>query len=310
MSDKLFDISLHIRREYDMKWKRITAMILSSLLFVSSAFAFTDTKGHWAEKAIERLVQEQIISGYPNNSFGPNQNITREEIASILSKLDTGAFLRAMPVFSDIYNTWGKDAIVRLYRGNSISGYPDGTFKPKQAITRAEFAVVFFNMLGNQIDFTLSDSFQQTGFRDVPEGAWYEFYVYALTELGFLNGYPDRTFKPNQPITRGEVSAVIAKLALFRHYDATYEGILEALAPEDRIRHQMDHMFLKYEEITAVPYPYEYKYEISIEYEDYEETPYPNGIYCVTLLIDDGIARGGDLFYFDMDGYYIKGYAV
>lgn len=90
-----------------------------------------------------------------------------------------------------------------VYRG-IISGYPDGTFRPNQAITRAQAAKILAGIL------KLNTTNAQATFTDVPVS--YEHYgaIAALAERKIINGYTDGTFKPNQPITRAQMAKILA----------------------------------------------------------------------------------------------------
>ena len=84
-----------------------------------------------------------------------------------------------------------------------LTGYPDGTFKPNNKITRAEFAVIvskFFETKTTDMNF-----------KDVKADHWAKKYVDSLVANNMMGGYPDGTFKPEQPITRAEVVTVINK---------------------------------------------------------------------------------------------------
>jgi uncharacterized lipoprotein YddW (UPF0748 family) len=103
-------------------------------------------------------------------------------------------------IFSDIQNHWGQECIRQLFVRGFISGYPDNTFRPNAPVTRAEFAAflrrAFANVppVRNAITFT-----------DVPSNHWANSAIQAAYRTGFISGYPDRTFKPDQLISRVQV---------------------------------------------------------------------------------------------------------
>ncbi|MDO4542700.1 MAG: S-layer homology domain-containing protein, partial [Bacillota bacterium] len=101
---------------------------------------------------------------------------------------------------------WGLDAINYLSDLGAITGYPDGTFKPDNNITRAEFAAIIARMS----DFTPDEKLSDVKFSDVKEGSWYYDYVMELAKAGILNGYTDGTFKPNDMIARSEIAKILA----------------------------------------------------------------------------------------------------
>ncbi|PZO09527.1 MAG: hypothetical protein DCF25_21540 [Leptolyngbya foveolarum] len=108
---------------------------------------FTDTQTHWANVCIEGLGAEGLMKGYPDGSFKPDGTITRAEFAAVMIKAFPDALkVRKTPNFSDVgAGFWGRSAIATAYQIGFLSGYPDNTFKPNQAITRAQAMVVIAN---------------------------------------------------------------------------------------------------------------------------------------------------------------------
>ncbi len=78
-------------------------------------------------------------------------------------------------------------------------GYPDGTFKPNRYITRAEAAAIFFNLLKLKPKYPITPTF-----RDTDKKHWAYGVIEAVVEAGIISGYPDRTYRPDKPITRAE----------------------------------------------------------------------------------------------------------
>ncbi|GMK46790.1 hypothetical protein PghCCS26_39190 [Paenibacillus glycanilyticus] len=88
-----------------------------------------------------------------------------------------------------------------------IAGYPDGTFKPSRSVSREEVAMMLFRVY----DLRQSDA-EQSSYSDVNKSSWSHDAINAVTKAGFMNGYPDGTFRPEQPITREEVAGIAARL--------------------------------------------------------------------------------------------------
>lgn len=92
-----------------------------------------------------------------------------------------------------------------------IMGYPDGTVQPKGEITRAEACTIFFRLL---TDSSRDYYFSKTNdYTDVNAGDWFNNAISTLSNAGIVTGYNDGTFRPNQPITRGEMAKIIANFA-------------------------------------------------------------------------------------------------
>ena len=83
-----------------------------------------------------------------------------------------------------------------------LTGYPDSTFRADRNMTRAEVAQMFYALLLDK-NVTITKSFS-----DVPDDAWYATAVKTLASLGMMDGYPDGTFRPDEPITRAEFATV------------------------------------------------------------------------------------------------------
>ncbi|MEG1500692.1 MAG: S-layer homology domain-containing protein, partial [Clostridiales bacterium] len=105
-----------------------------------------------------------------------------------------------------------QDAITKLSALDVVNGYPDGSFGVNKDISRSEFAKVACNLagLGDAAD-NLKGT--KSRFKDVPANQWYTGWVNLATAQGFVNGYPDGTFKPNAPITMQEVVTVLLRIA-------------------------------------------------------------------------------------------------
>ncbi len=162
------------------------------------------------------------VIGYEDETVRPENNITRAEVAMIFFRLLTDetrdAALTDVNSYSDVeVGDWYNTAVSTMSALGIIKGYPDGTFKPNNFITRAEFAAIAARF----------DDHESTGavtFNDI-EGHWAEEEVCRAAELGWVNGYPDGSFRPNQDITRAEAMALINRV-LVRNPE-TVEDLLE-----------------------------------------------------------------------------------
>lgn len=107
--------------------------------------------------------------------------------------------------FSDVGGDyWSGPFIQALATRNVITGFPDGTFRPNQAVTRAEFATMIQKAFNQNPVRQLSAS----GFTDVPANYWAASAIREAYETGFMSGYPDNTFRPNEQIPK--VQAITA----------------------------------------------------------------------------------------------------
>ena len=116
-----------------------------------------------------------------------------------------GVFASVFPDLEE--NHWCYDTIVKYYQKGIIQGYEDGTFRPNNPITRAEYVKIV-----NQFFAYSSDNTQKSDFTDIPEYAWYLAYVNEAVSRGYIKGYEDGTFRPNAPIRRQEAVAILARI--------------------------------------------------------------------------------------------------
>jgi len=146
----------------------------------------------------------RFISGYPDGTFRPNNPITREEFAQILSNIynDGTTQVRNAP-FTDVAGRWSLNAINFVYTVGFMQGFPDGSFKATNYLTRAEFATVLFNI--EELTESRMSAFPDT------VGHWAEYLINAVAEEGFMVGYPDGTFMPQNNITRAEVVVAMVR---------------------------------------------------------------------------------------------------
>ncbi|GLX70186.1 hemoblobin-interacting domain-containing protein [Paenibacillus glycanilyticus] len=112
----------------------------------------------------------------------------------------------------DVAGHWASQQVTDWTSKGLVNSYPDGTFKPEQGITRAEFTKLINSLFG----FTAKG---ENSFSDVGSGAWYAEPIAIGKQAGFINGYPDGTFKPNAATTRQEAAKIAA--GLFRLPAAT-----------------------------------------------------------------------------------------
>ena len=107
--------------------------------------------------------------------------------------------------FSDIKGHWAEEQIQAWSNEGLINGYSDGTFRPDQIITRAEFMHMVNQAFGYSGQAPVS-------FKDVSKDAWYYDAVAIASEAGYIDGYLDQTVKPEAPITRQEAAIMITKI--------------------------------------------------------------------------------------------------
>ena len=193
-----------------MKIRKTVSIALASgiLLGSVSGNAMSDIGNSWAKPYIERLANKGIITGYTDGTFKPDKNITREEASKIISEYIGNSEASGNGNLSDIENRWSTKFIKHLVSKGIVTGYTDGTFKPEKNITRAEFATIVCRYLESEGLVDGVDT-SEVNLWDI-ESNWAKEYIKKMAAKGYINGYPNGSFKPNNLITRAEVSAIVA----------------------------------------------------------------------------------------------------
>lgn len=121
--------------------------------FWSTSNNFSDvTADAWYNNAVSTMVNAGIIQGYEDGTFRPNASITRAEFAAIASRFMSAGYDVEEDLFTDIAAHWARESINDAAMAKWISGYPDGTFLPDKAITRAEAVTLVNNVLQRKPD--------------------------------------------------------------------------------------------------------------------------------------------------------------
>jgi hypothetical protein len=184
------------------------------LISVNSAFAqttFNDVPtGYWAQTFIQELATRDIIKGFPDGGFRPNDPVTRAQFAAMLNKAINKAPIRGGVTFVDVdANYWAASAIQKSYTTGFLSGYPGNVFEPSQNIPRVQILVSLANGL-NYMPTQAPETILQTYADAVGIPNYARNSVAAATENRLVVNYPNVQFlNPTQTATRAEVAAFI-----------------------------------------------------------------------------------------------------
>jgi hypothetical protein len=102
-------------------------------------------------------------------------------------------------------NYWAKEDIEYLATAGVINGYPDKTFRPDKTLSRSEMVTLLVKTTGPE------DEFEKSSFSDVSETYWAKKYIDIAVQKGWVQGYPDNTFKPGKDVSRAEAITILAK---------------------------------------------------------------------------------------------------
>lgn len=149
------------------------------------------------------------IVGYGNGEVQPQNSITRAEVAAIFFRLLEDGIRNEnfthQNDFSDVAaDAWYCSSVSTLSRMGIIAGYPDGTFRPNAPITRAEFAAIAtrFDNNGDKTPVSFTDII----------GHWAEGEITVAANHGWVSGYGDNTFRPQNQITRAETMSLVNRV--------------------------------------------------------------------------------------------------
>lgn len=148
----------------------------------------------------------KYIAAYPNGLFMPNAAITRYELIQSLAPLLDMEEVNVGNLFNDV-SAGNEDLTAFFASAGIIEGYPDGGFGGTKGLTRAEFSKIMTTVL--KLDVTATGITKQSDLR----GHWSEKYVNALSKAGYVQGFPDGTFKPGAAITRAQAVVLINRIA-------------------------------------------------------------------------------------------------
>ena len=162
----------------------------------------------WREADAGDTLYIAYIIGYPGGDIQPQGNITRAEVATIFFRLLTDeareTYWSQTNGYTDVAgDAWYNNAISTLSSMGILGGYEDGTFRPDNPITRAEFTKIAVSF------FAYADGHFSNPFTDVADNAWYTSFVTAAAGLGLIEGYEDNTFRPDASIVRAEACTIV-----------------------------------------------------------------------------------------------------
>lgn len=148
----------------------------------------------------------QYLFGYPEGTFGPDQNMTRAEVAQMFYNLLVDKNVAITASFEDVpADAWYAKSVNTLASMGIISGVGENRFEPERSITRAEFTSMAMKFTKGALDGT-------NVFSDVHSGDWFYEAVVGSIQYGWIEGYEDGTFRPENWITRVEVTSIVNKM--------------------------------------------------------------------------------------------------
>jgi hypothetical protein len=163
-------------------------------------------KDHFAYEAVKTLSKQDIITGFEDQTFRPNDQVTRAQAAAIINRI-----LKVKPKTLQSYkdvpssNRFAED-IAAIKQLGVINGFPDGTFRPNETMTRAQMAVIVKNAF--KLNATVASSSTHT-YADVSSSYWAYEAIMIINQIDKTTGFKTETFRKTDPASRADFSAAI-----------------------------------------------------------------------------------------------------
>ena len=215
-----------------MSRKRILNLLLIPIILVTAiigqlyqrpvmAEGFTDVKaGYKYFVAISYLKNNGLIQGYEDNTFKPNQKVTRAEALKLLvgseqkdQQTDSQDDVSKRPFTDTPLSEWYIPYLITAKEEGMVNGYPDGTFKPDNTINLAEMLKIYLESIAED-EGIVFDNTKANLFNDTPLDSWYTKYTAYAGEKGIINIYSNNTVNPEQELTRGYLAEIIYRMEM------------------------------------------------------------------------------------------------
>lgn len=183
----------------------------------------TDIKGHWAYGSIYKWYHNYLTSGYEDGTFKPEQEISRAEFITLINRVFKIS-RTSHKYYTDVtMYDWFSKEINKASKAEYLLDEVDGKIYPNKSITRQEVAVIlakYLNLASDKRRSSLADRFKD-------KDSMNEKYKEAISQVvdkGYIKGYPDKTFRPNQVVTRAEAIAILDRVVGTRYYNSGTHG--------------------------------------------------------------------------------------
>ncbi len=195
--------------------------VLMTLIFSATAFAQpSDIEGHWAQQPIEEWLKKGFASGYPDDTFRPNQEVSRSEFVALVNRAFGFDYEGVATNFSDVNEgSWYYKEVGVAGAAGYIGGYRDGSFEPYRSISRQEVACILVRLLNLRSSTKLANF---TDANEIPQ--WSRGSIGAVALKGLMAGFPDQTFRATSSITRAEAVASLDRALRLMIVESAIEG--------------------------------------------------------------------------------------
>lgn len=181
--------------------------------FILQEWPFVDVaENDWFFSAVRYVFEHDIMVGTSGTTFDPSSSVTRSQVVQMLYNLESQPAVSGEDGFTDVQPTdWWYNAVVWAAQNEVVSGYGDGTFLPKQNISRQEFAQMLFNYAKfKEYDLTATGDLSK-----FPDGedveAWAKTAMQWANGNELINGHDNGTLEPKGTTTRGQAASILMK---------------------------------------------------------------------------------------------------
>lgn len=212
----LYHVPTYVKRVDERDFAVMNSFTNSVYALIVNKASFKDTAGRWSQQAIEDLASRTILTGTGKDTFEPARGVTRAEFAAMIVRA-LGLPAKTDGVYKDVKAAdWYAPFVSAAKTYGLISGYPDGTFRPKQTITRAEAVAIIGKAWTLAGQTAAGDSEAAAALAGISDNAdipaWVRPAFGSSFKLGLISGYEDGSVKPLRTVTREETAAMLRNL--------------------------------------------------------------------------------------------------
>jgi len=205
-----YRIHAYIMDHEDEDYSTSATSYISIVFGEEFLYAFNDIYDHWAKSYIQKLSDQNVIEGYEDGGFHPNENINRAEMVKLA--LTAAGYNMEISVIDEEFtfedlDEWQQSCVYQAWKNGIVEGYDETTFSPGQNVTRAEAVKIgleAFNVEAREPNgnYAFDDTIDH----------WAAKYVNEAYSRFIVSGRADGNFHPNEPVTRAEAAKIISKL--------------------------------------------------------------------------------------------------
>jgi peptidoglycan/xylan/chitin deacetylase (PgdA/CDA1 family) len=197
----------------------VVVLIAASPSNISLATKY-DFEGHWAEQTVKLWVEKGYLKMYEDGTFRPNEPVTRAEFVSMVNKLFQLTDVEHIDFLDIAEDDWFYEGIAIAVKAGYITGDGNKNFRPQEPITREEASTMLGRLIVNESSHQDDGTFSYTDVSLVSDFA--KEYINFFVRHELIEGYYDKTLKPEQPLSRAEAVVLLDRVANLLDMNHTY----------------------------------------------------------------------------------------